>query len=168
MAGIKRRKHILGLTGRGQLAGRFTRNIDYNSDDYGDGITRRNFDPSLGETGEEMLQRLQRLQESPEGELWKKTQIRVWMFAIVYCTGWQYVSISGSDGVSIDVPEIWPAYTCPDGTSPGGAGFVEYIITIAQDGNIIIDSGYGAALNTYTGYYTAYGRYRFTNAFVDI
>lgn len=35
--GITRKHHAIRISGRGSLAGRFTRNIDYNSEDYGDG-----------------------------------------------------------------------------------------------------------------------------------
>jgi len=83
MAGIKRQKHILGLTGRGQLAGRFTRNIDYDSDDYGDGLIRipflDQFDPN------DPPRDWDSFTTPPPGYAWKKTDV----FTITVIT-WGY------------------------------------------------------------------------------
>ena len=113
--GITRKHHAMRISGRGILAGRFTRNIDYNSDNYGDGITRISLREHL-----EQMDEIWDWDEATAGFVFKKTDgyIGIWTFTWGYSdkiplgTPAAYVDKAYAYGWTVTIEE-WEAMGSP-------------------------------------------------------
>jgi len=115
--GITRKHHAMGLSGRGSLAGRFTRNVDYNGDDYGDGLIRIPILDHLGEEnhlGEEIWD-WEEATTPPPGYAWKKSEVfDIWVYTWGYNdqvplgTAGEFVDKAYANGWIITIAE-WEA-----------------------------------------------------------